>query len=100
MPTITLNGEPRSFAAPITVSQLLESLGQHRRPVAVEVNREVVPAAQHGARKLDEGDAVEVVTLVGGGSPDVPSDDKSLVVGKVKFRSRLLTGSGEYSTYV
>src|SRR6266568_7618835 len=99
MPTITLNGEPRSFPASLTVSQLLESLGQARRPVAVEVNREVVPAAQHGARKLDEGDAVEVVTLVGGGSPEVPPDDKPLVVGKFKFRSRLFTGTGKYATY-
>src|SRR4051812_21931817 len=98
MPTITLNGEPRSFPAAITVSQLLEALGQNRRPVAVEVNREVVPAGQHGAKSLSDGDAVEVVTLVGGGSP-APPDDKPLVVGKFKFRSRLFTGTGKYATY-
>jgi thiazole synthase len=99
MPIITLNGEPRSFPAQLTVSQLLESLGRKRNAVAVEVNREVVPAAQHGARKLDDGDAVEVVTLVGGGSPVAPPDDKPLVVGKLKFRSRLFTGTGKYATY-
>src|SRR5262249_35028053 len=99
MPTITLNGEPRSFPVAITISQLLEHLGQNRRPVAVEVNREVVPAARHGERKLADGDAVEVVTLVGGGSPDVPPADKPLVVGKFRFRSRLFTGTGKYATY-
>ena len=35
--------------------------------VAVELNLEVVPRAQHGATVLREGDKLEVVTLVGGG---------------------------------
>jgi thiazole synthase len=94
-----LNGQPRSFPSPCTVTQLLESLGQSHRPVAVEVNREVVPAAQHGAKNLNDGDAVEVVTLVGGGSAITPPDDKPLVVGKFRFRSRLFTGTGKYATY-
>ncbi|MGB2938329.1 MAG: sulfur carrier protein ThiS, partial [Phycisphaerae bacterium] len=38
-----------------------------RRRIAVEVNRELVPRSRHGARALAEGDAVEIVTLVGGG---------------------------------
>jgi thiamine biosynthesis protein ThiS len=33
----------------------------------VERNREVVPRAEHGETKLDEGDRLEVVTFVGGG---------------------------------
>src|SRR5687767_10966295 len=99
MPTIMLNGESRSFPTPLTVSQLLDSLGQGKRPVAVEVNREVVPAAQHRERRLSDGDAVEVVTLVGGGSPDAPSAEKPLVVGKFKFHSRLFTGTGKYANY-
>src|SRR5579871_6954461 len=76
MLTITLNGEARSFPLPLSVEQLLDSIGKAKRPVAVEVNREVVPAAQHGKHWLREGDAVEVVTLVGGGSPESPPDDK------------------------
>jgi thiazole synthase len=99
MPTITLNGERRSFPAPLTISQLLEALGQGRRPVAVEVNQQVVPAAQHPQRRLDEGDAVEVVTLVGGGSPESAPVEKPLVIGKFRFGSRLFTGTGKYATY-
>jgi thiazole synthase len=99
MPTITLNGESRSFPDTLTVSQLLEALGQARRPVAVEVNHEVVPAAQHGQRRLGDGDAVEVVTLVGGGAAAAPPEEKPLVVGKFRFRSRLFTGTGKYATY-
>jgi sulfur carrier protein len=35
--------------------------------VAVELNLEVVPRAQHSSTALREGDRLEVVTLVGGG---------------------------------
>ncbi|MCX5655676.1 MAG: sulfur carrier protein ThiS [Planctomycetota bacterium] len=45
----------------------MAALSVPRQPVAVEVNRELVPRSQHGARRLAEGDVVEIVTLVGGG---------------------------------
>src|SRR5204863_785567 len=50
--------------------------------------------------RLASGDAVEIVTLVGGGSADadVPAD-KPLVIGKFTFRSRLITGTGKYASY-
>lgn len=70
---ITINGEPRSFADPITIAELLRQLGYERRPVAVEVNREVVPRPKHGEQRISPGDAVEIVTLVGGGEPGQPA---------------------------
>jgi thiamine biosynthesis protein ThiS len=51
----------------MTILQLLEWLKVRRDTVAVEVNREIIPRARHGDRRLEEGDAVEVVTFVGGG---------------------------------
>lgn len=98
MPSIKLNGESRSFTNSLTVADLLRDLGKANRPVAVEVNLEVVPLADHARCQLKDGDAVEVVTLVGGGS-DSPPADKPLVVGKFKFTSRLITGTGKYATY-
>jgi thiazole synthase len=97
---LTLNGEPRAFPATVTVAQLLERLGYDRRRIAVEVNREVVPLPQQAVRQLADGDAVEVVTLVGGGvlDPDSPAD-KPLKIGRFSFRSRLITGTGKYTTY-
>ncbi len=95
---LTINGEPRTLAGALTVAQLLEQLGHDRRRVAVEVNREVVPARRHAEHPLKEGDAVEIVTLVGGGS-DAPPQERPLKVGSFTFRSRLITGTGKYATY-
>jgi thiazole synthase len=101
MPTLTINGESRDFPETLTIAGLLERLGYDRRRVAVEVNQEIVPAAHHGAHALNAGDRVEVVTLVGGGGPaEVPEpDDKPLVIGKFRFTSRLITGTGKYANY-
>src|SRR6202041_3811391 len=48
--------------------------------------------------RLQEGDRIEIVTLVQGGSLEPPAD-KPLVIGKFSFRSRLFTGTGKYSGY-
>src|SRR5262249_4579707 len=119
----TINGEIRTFHETLTVAALLDQLGHDRRRVAVEINHEVVPAADQVSRPLRKGDAVEIVTLVGGGSQEKdesermknenttasasgssfilhPSSlDKPLVVGKFRFQSRLITGTGKYANY-
>jgi sulfur carrier protein len=64
---IQVNGKPQEIIAGATVAKLLGELGVTQPHVAVEVNLEVVPRAQHSKTVLCEGDRVEVVTLVGGG---------------------------------
>ncbi len=64
---IIVNGQPRTVAVGTTVAALLTELQLAVRHVAVEVNQELVPRAQHEARQLAPGDQLEVVTLVGGG---------------------------------
>jgi thiazole synthase len=85
------------LARPLTIRELIEQNGLDPRKVAVEVNREVVPKARHHEHRLQAGDAVEIVTLVGGGMQ--PPADKPLQVGKFTFTSRLITGTGKYKTY-
>lgn len=94
---LTINGEPRTVSTTLTLAQLLDQLGFDRRRIAVEVNRELVPRTSHDQRPLADGDAVEVVTLVGGGSQD--RLDRPLVIGPFTFQSRLITGTGKYATY-
>ena len=64
---ITVNGETREFPDAHTVATLLETLGVPRQATAVEINRQLVPRSEHAARTVADGDAVEIVTLVGGG---------------------------------
>lgn len=64
---IHLNGEAREVAAGTTVAALLSQLGLAGKPVAVEINEQVVKRAEHAAHALAAGDRVEVVTFVGGG---------------------------------
>lgn len=63
----TVNGDPMELPAAMTVARLLTELGLAGKPAAVEVNGSLVPARMHAQTALADGDAVEVVTLVGGG---------------------------------
>lgn len=64
---LTVNGECREAAEGTTVAALLEELRLGAKPVAVEVNLELVPRQHHAQHRLAEGDRLEIVTLVGGG---------------------------------
>ena len=64
---VTLNGAPREFPAPLTFSQLVESLALGGKRIAVERNGEIVPRSRLGEVTLAEGDRIEVVVAVGGG---------------------------------
>jgi len=63
---IQVNGKDDELAAPATLASLIERR-QPRPPFAVEVNKQLVKAAQYKETALREGDRVEIVTLVGGG---------------------------------
>ncbi len=64
--TLTINGEPHELEI-TTVTDLLTALSLVGQPVAVEVNRKLVPKRDHATATLQPGDQVELVTLVGGG---------------------------------
>ena len=65
--TLTINGESREVGDALSVAELLVEIDLAGRPVAVEVNKEVVPKARHAQHRLAEGDVLEIVTFVGGG---------------------------------
>lgn len=65
--TVTLNGEPRQLAAPLSLEGLLQQLGLDPRTVVVEHNRRIVRRAQLAETAVSQGDAIEVVHFVGGG---------------------------------
>ena len=65
--TVTLNGETRILAAPVTVAGLLAAIGLDTRKVAVERNEEIVPRSAYAATELAQGDTLEIVHFIGGG---------------------------------
>ena len=64
---ISINGQLRDLPSPMTIEQLLREMDLHLPYVAVELNKELVPREQIGSQRLQDGDRLEIVTLVGGG---------------------------------
>lgn len=63
---LIVNGKPTETAPGTTIRQLLENLGLKPERVAIELNRRLVRAPDYD-RILQDNDALEVVTFVGGG---------------------------------
>jgi len=64
---VTVNGTRRDVPDGLTVRGLVEHLGLTEGPVAVEVNRAIVPRARHTEHRVASGDVIEIVHFVGGG---------------------------------
>ena len=65
---LIVNGKPREIADVSNVAAMVEQLGLRSDRVAVELNLNIVPRAEWEATTVREGDRVEVVQFVGGGS--------------------------------
>jgi sulfur carrier protein len=66
--TIRLNGEPRGVRGGITVAGLLRELDIQSDRVAVELNLEIVDRQAFETRRLQEGDRLEILSFIGGGT--------------------------------
>ena len=96
---LTVNGELRKAEPGTTVAALLRAMGVDPARVAVERNRDVVPRTTWAEAGLADGDKIEIVAFIGGGSGSPASaDDDPLILGGRKFKSRLLIGTGKYRT--
>jgi sulfur carrier protein len=62
-----VNGETRSCSSPTLLPDLLQQLGFNPRLVAVEYNGEILHRQFWPETKVQKGDRLEVVTIVGGG---------------------------------
>jgi thiamine biosynthesis protein ThiS len=69
---LIINGESQVSLAG-TVSALVDQLGMKSDRVAIELNREIVPRDQWAQTRLADGDRLEIVHFVGGGSPSESS---------------------------
>ena len=72
-----INGEALTFPDPappavFSLAALIESLNMKADRVAVELNSEIAPRDRWPHTILKDGDRLEIVHFVGGGSPQFP----------------------------
>ena len=65
---ITVNGKDVDVRDGLSVETLLADLGVPRQYTAVAVNRDVTPKSAYASTWLAEGDRVEIVRPMGGGT--------------------------------
>ena len=68
---LTVNGETRALDAlpkPSTLEAVIRQLGHHPRLVVVEYNGTIITPAHWADQTVQDGDNLEIVTIVGGGS--------------------------------
>lgn len=68
---ILVNGERREATLGTTVDDLLRELEIRSDRVAVEVNLEVLDRQEFARRGLREGDRIEIISFIGGGSEEL-----------------------------
>ena len=96
--TVTINGEARRSSA-ATIAALVRELSLEPEKVAVERNGEIVPRSTLADAPLADGDSLEIVHFVGGGSGDAAKADDSWEVAGQRFTSRLIVGTGKYRDF-
>ena len=65
---VTVNGSAQELPRGASLADLVAHLKLRPENLAVELNLRVIPRAEHADCRLQAGDRLEVVTLVGGGS--------------------------------
>lgn len=65
--TIWINGDHQTIPPSLTMPKLLEHLGTNPKLVAVEYNGEILHRQFWEQTMIQEGDRLEIVTIVGGG---------------------------------
>jgi sulfur carrier protein len=64
---VQVNGRRVELEEPTGLLAYLEKLGVSPRAVAVELNGVIIERSGYADAKLDDGDVVEIVRMVGGG---------------------------------
>jgi thiamine biosynthesis protein ThiS len=64
---IWINGEQKAVSDNMNVQQILQDLGVPEHIVIVERNMQIVPRDRYGDVRVEQGDKLELVRLMGGG---------------------------------
>ncbi|MFZ0805547.1 MAG: sulfur carrier protein ThiS [Candidatus Sulfotelmatobacter sp.] len=83
-----INGDERQFDSqlgPFTLASLVEMLAMKADRVAVELNRNIVPRDRWSETSLNDGDSLEIVHFVGGGSGPLPTGTSLVTLSATIF---------------
>ena len=94
---LVVNGEEKIYDEYLTIEILLGKIGLDSKKVAIERNMEIVPKSAYTQTNLTDGDRLEIVHFIGGGSK-IKNDDPLVISGQT-FSSRLIIGTGKYKNY-
>ena len=64
--SVKVNGRPIEIPISFCIDDLIAYMSVEGR-YAIEIGGEIVPRSEHGDRLIDEGDAIEIVSAIGGG---------------------------------
>lgn len=67
MATIVFNGQSQTLSTPMSVMDLIQSLGFDPRLGALEYNGAILHRQEWSQTQVQEGDHFEFITMVGGG---------------------------------
>ena len=90
MRKVFVNGEYRELADGATVETVVTELGVNRSGTAVAVDGEVIPRGEWPQTELRDGQELEVLHAVQGGSPE------AFEIAGRSLRSRLILGTGGF----
>ena len=66
---IKINGDFKNIPESISMIDLIENLGlKNKQAIAIAVNGEILIKSQYSTYILAEGDSIEIVQAIGGGS--------------------------------
>ncbi len=65
---IHVNGQAQTWRSGATVADLLQDLEIQTERVAVELNLEILDRTAFGQRQLKNGDRIEILGFIGGGT--------------------------------
>ena len=64
----TVNGTKKELQGVFPVTEYLEQNGYVISQIAVELNEEILPKTEYASTVLKDGDVMEIVSFMGGGS--------------------------------
>ena len=64
---IYINGKKKNINSNCNLINILEEYSLKNKPIAVEINQEVIPRSNYKTKKINKDDRIEILELIGGG---------------------------------